>query len=321
MMPTDLPHVSVIIAAWNAEATIGRAIASALIQREVSAVIVVDDGSTDGTAAVARAADDGSRRVRVVALAGNQGPAAARNAGFAASTAPFLAVLDADDFFLPDRFGAMFAVSGWDAIADNIAFVTDDSLSDFRAADIGVFDALPLPLTFADFVSRNISRRGHARRELGFAKPVIRRAFLDESGLRYDETLRLGEDYALYTSMLARGAQFVTISRCGYVAVERAASLSGQHRTADLVALLAYDRTLEAMPALAAVDRAAVHRHRMHLAAKVQHRRFLDTKRDKGLAGAIAATDLSALPGVFRAIARDKLVPAPARAAGVAYLF
>lgn len=320
-MLTELPHISVVIAAWNAEATIGRAIASALIQPEVSAVIVVDDGSTDRTAALARAADDGSDRVRIVALDGNRGPAAARNAGFAASTAPFVALLDADDFFLPDRFAALFAVPGWDAIADNIAFVTDNALPEFRLSDISVSDTPAQPLTLRDFVERNISRRGHARRELGFAKPVIRRAFLDDAGLRYDESLRLGEDYALYTSMLAQGAVFLTIGRCGYVAVERASSLSGRHHTADLAALLAYDQGLEEAPKLAAADRAAVRRHRAQLAAKVDHRTFLDTKRDKGLAGALANLSPWALPGVICAIARDKLTSVPARPAGVAYLF
>lgn len=321
LMGTELPHVSVVIAAWNAEATIDRAIASALIQREVSAVIVVDDGSTDRTVAVARAADDGSGRVRILALDGNRGPAAARNAGFAASTAPFVALLDADDFFLPDRFAALFAVPNWDAIADNIAFITDEALPEFQLSDIAMSDAPAQPLTLRDFVERNISRHGHARRELGFAKPVIRRAFLERTGLRYDETLRLGEDYALYTSMLTQGAAFLTIGRCGYVAVERAASLSGQHRTADLAALLAYDRSLEEAPKLAASDRTAVRRHRAQLSAKVDHRTFLDTKRERGLVGALTALSPAALPRVIWAIARDKLTSVPARPAGVAYLF
>lgn len=322
-MRTVLPHVSVVIAAWNAEATIGRAIASALIQREVSAIIVVDDGSTDRTAEVARAADDGSDRVRIVRLDGNRGPAAARNAGFAASTAPFVALLDADDFFLPDRFATLFTLPGWDAIADNIAFITDDALPEFRRSDIDVSytPAEPLRLTLHDFVARNISRHGHARRELGFAKPVIRRAFLETSGLRYDESLRLGEDYALYTSMLAQGAVFFTVGQCGYVAVERAASLSGRHRTADLAALLRYDRSLEGAPTLTAADRAAVGRHCAQLAAKVDHRTFLDTKRDKGLVRALAALSPSALLRVVFAVARDKVTSAPARPAGVAYLF
>ncbi|MGU3390543.1 glycosyltransferase family 2 protein [Sphingomonas sp. M1A8_2b] len=321
MMQAELPSVSVIIAAWNAEATIGRAVASALIQPEVSAVIVVDDGSTDGTVAVARAVDDGGNRVQIVALAGNRGPAAARNAGLDASVSPFVALLDADDFFVPNRFAALFAVPGWDAIADNIAFVTEDALPDFRLSDVSLRDAPPERLTLADFVTRNISRRGHARRELGFAKPVMRRAFLLGAGLAYDETLRLGEDFALYTSMLVRGANFLTIARCGYVAVERASSLSGQHRTADLVALLAFDRKLEATPALPAPARTAIRRHRAHLAVKVDHRRFLDTKREQGLAGALSSMRPSAWPWVIYAVARDKLAPIPARPAGVAYLF
>lgn len=56
-------NVCVIIAAKNASDTIGLAVASALREPEVAEVVVIDDGSTDGTAAAARQADDGSGRL------------------------------------------------------------------------------------------------------------------------------------------------------------------------------------------------------------------------------------------------------------------
>ena len=60
------PRVCVIIAARNAARTIPAAIASALREPEVAEVVVVDDASTDDTAQVARAADDGSGRLSVM---------------------------------------------------------------------------------------------------------------------------------------------------------------------------------------------------------------------------------------------------------------
>ncbi|MEG3174731.1 glycosyltransferase [Sphingomonas sp. RB3P16] len=323
VMPNEIQSVSVIIAAWNAEATIGRAIASALIQQEVCEVLVIDDRSTDATVATARAADDGTDRVRVVSLDRNSGPAAARNAGLSLSRAPFVAVLDADDFLLPDRFAALFAIPDWDAIADNIAFITSDELPDFKTSDIREFETEPQVLTFASFVERNISRRGAARRELGFAKPVMRRAFLEKAALRYDEALRLGEDYALYTSMMLRGARFLTTRRCGYVAVERSTSLSAQHRTHDLAALFAYDKRLEVeAEGLPAPAKASVKRHSTQLAGMVRHRTFLDIKRERGALAALAyaAAEPLMLPRLVGAIAADKLLATPVRAKGVAYL-
>ena len=93
--------VSVVIPARNAAATLPAALKSVLIAPEVGEVIVINDGSTDGTADVARAIGD--PRVRVIP--GPQaGVAAALNAGFDAVTKPLVARCDADDACPPDRF-------------------------------------------------------------------------------------------------------------------------------------------------------------------------------------------------------------------------
>jgi glycosyltransferase involved in cell wall biosynthesis len=86
-------RVSIVIPARDAEAMIGRTVAAAT-QQELDGdfeVVVVDDGSRDGTAHVAREAG-----ARVVSNATPLGPADARNAGVAATAAPFIAFTDAD---------------------------------------------------------------------------------------------------------------------------------------------------------------------------------------------------------------------------------
>ena len=101
------PRISAIIPAYNAAATIGRAIESVLAQRFDRAVeiIVSDDGSTDGTAKAAAAFGG-----RVTFLRGaNRGPAAARNAGVKASHGEYIALLDADDAWLPHKLARMMA--------------------------------------------------------------------------------------------------------------------------------------------------------------------------------------------------------------------
>lgn len=92
---------SVIIPAYNAERYIGKAIESCLSQTyPPHEIIVVDDSSTDHTAKIAESFPS---PVRVLRLAENSGVSVARNRGVAASTGDWLAFLDADDWFFPEK--------------------------------------------------------------------------------------------------------------------------------------------------------------------------------------------------------------------------
>lgn len=112
-MSMATPSVSVIITAYNAAATIGDAVRSALSQAETAQVIVVDDVSRDQTVERAEEAAGGDPRLLVIRRARNGGPAAARNDGLDAVTGSVLAVLDADDFLLPGRFARLLALPDW----------------------------------------------------------------------------------------------------------------------------------------------------------------------------------------------------------------
>jgi len=95
------PLVSILIPAYNAEALIGETIESALGQTWPNKeIIVVDDGSTDGTLAVARRF--ASQGVHVVSQS-NQGAAAARNHAYALSKGEYIQWLDADDLLAADK--------------------------------------------------------------------------------------------------------------------------------------------------------------------------------------------------------------------------
>lgn len=97
---------TVVIPAWNAQDTIGDALTSVLSQTVPPArVIVVDDGSTDGTVAAALAAGVPFDLVTQP----NAGPGAATTAGFIMVSTPWVATLDADDLWLPDRIERQFA--------------------------------------------------------------------------------------------------------------------------------------------------------------------------------------------------------------------
>lgn len=302
-------QICIVVAARNAGRTVGRAVASALAEPEVAEVVVVDDASQDDTAAAARAVDDGSGRLSIIRLDVNGGPAAARNLAISRSDAPLIGILDADDFLVPGRFAAMLATTDWDLIADNVMFVTEQAREAQPANAMPRFMAEPARLHLPDFIEGNISRARAHRAELGFLKPVVRRAFLDRHGLRYDEALRLGEDYELYVRALARGARFQVIRSCGYGAVVRPDSLSGRHSTADLERLADADLRLLRDEKLDAASRRALERHERSVRNKFRFRRFLDLKAEQGASAALRywlASPANAMP-IGRSLARARL--------------
>ena len=96
------PTVSVIIPAYNRSSTIARSVQSALTQTfQDLEVIVVDDGSSDAMRDIVQTIPD--ERLRLIYHATNLGAAAARNTGMKASQAKYIAWLDSDDEWLPEK--------------------------------------------------------------------------------------------------------------------------------------------------------------------------------------------------------------------------
>lgn len=104
------PLLSVVIPTWNRARLVCEAVASALAQSAAGGVevIVVDDGSTDGTedALTSRFGDS----VRVLRTEGRRGPGAARNVGVRASSGELIGFLDSDDLWLPGKLDAELRV-------------------------------------------------------------------------------------------------------------------------------------------------------------------------------------------------------------------
>ncbi|WP_299078080.1 glycosyltransferase family 2 protein [uncultured Ruegeria sp.] len=301
--------VTVIIAAFNAQDTVSRAIRSALAQPETAEVIVVDDASRDATCGVV--ADEAKRdpRVHLIQQETNHGPAAARNRALDVATSDYVAVLDSDDVFLPRRLAHLSSVKNCEMVADNIAFVTPENLSEATEQDWSVIDPKFAPLVAAEFVRGNLRNHGMSRGELGFLKPVLSRDFLEQNKLRYDPSLRLGEDYDLYVRMLLAGARMQLTRRPGYAAVVRSNSLSARHGASELAQLhIALQAHLDSRPQSSDLTR-AMQQHLRDIRRKRDHRISLDLRREQGVWAAvrylISARD-RAWPVALQ-ILRDKL--------------
>ena len=100
----DLPDasLSVVMPCYNEVVTIETCLAAVLEQSTVGEVIIVDDGSTDGTREILAGLSD--ERVRVLLQPRNQGKGAALRTGFAAATLPYVIVQDADLEYDPSEF-------------------------------------------------------------------------------------------------------------------------------------------------------------------------------------------------------------------------
>lgn len=101
-----MSSISVIMPVYNAELYLPKAIRSALSQPEVYELVVIEDGSTDQSLSILleMAAKDSRIKLHQHPDKKNHGRSASRNLGVRVSVSPYIAFLDADDFYLPNRF-------------------------------------------------------------------------------------------------------------------------------------------------------------------------------------------------------------------------
>jgi glycosyltransferase involved in cell wall biosynthesis len=178
------PLVTVIIPAYNASAFLSDAVASVLGQthRDVE-VIVVDDGSTDDTAAVLAQWQARDARVRAVHQH-NGGLAAARNAGLNVACGQYVAFLDADDVIHPEK------------LERQVAYLEAHPGTDLVYSDYRTSDAELRPLTDEVIgVKRMPLREAYIYTNVfPIMAPLVRRSLVERVG-GFDERLRACEDW------------------------------------------------------------------------------------------------------------------------------
>lgn len=319
----DRPVITFAIASYNARAFLADAVASALGQRGVDVeVIVVDDGSHDGSLDLAEALSATDPRVRVLRTTRNLGPGGARNRALNAALGTWFAVLDSDDLLHPDRSLRLLAEaerSGADLIADDLLLFDDARILpptlflDKKHGDEPHWLELPVYLDETRMFGR--------RPNLGFLKPMIRTAVLRERAVRYDESLRIAEDDALIVALLRSGARYRLLPQPLYFYRKHGNSISHRLSTDHVNRMLAAGTALrEALAADPALARALAPRDRaLQRAWTFTHLLDALKARRAGAAFGLLLHDPGIVPmlhgpvaGAFRKLARRVGTPAAA---------
>ena len=172
-MPRPDCRVSVVIPLYNSASTLPRAVRSALRQTlQDIEILIVDVGSRDTSLAEARAIAATDSRVRVIALPANRGKSHAMNHAIAQANGAWIAVLDADDWYEPDRLATLLAAGE----AHDVALVADNQ--HFWDAGAGVTVRTAFPIEQGDTAVTKLTfiagSEPYADFNYGMLKPIIR---------------------------------------------------------------------------------------------------------------------------------------------------
>ncbi|KFF27944.1 glycosyltransferase family 2 protein [Chryseobacterium vrystaatense] len=195
--------ISVIIPVYNASEFLEKSVASALQFDEVKEIILAEDQSTDNSLEICQKLADQYTRIKLFQHPdkGNHGAAATRNLGIEKSSGSFIAFLDADDYYLPNRFEAEKKIFGDSKVegvfgAVSIEYLTEKGKQEFQskfnnaslttvnypAEGQDVFKGLLglTPKTFGTFFHLNAL--------------TVRKSTLQKNKLKFNEILRVHQD-------------------------------------------------------------------------------------------------------------------------------
>jgi succinoglycan biosynthesis protein ExoO len=219
------PRVTVIIPAYRAMGTLVKAVQSILDQTEPNwELLIVDDCSPDGTGALADWLMSRDARIGVMHVPQNGGKPRAMNLAMQAARGRWLAVLDADDWYAPERLKTLLDA----AEATDLPLVTDNQvLFDFKANQ-PVGTAWPMAgqtsrLTLDDFLQRS---NPTAAFDVGMLKPIIRTDFLRAHALEYYAPAKVGEDYLFLLGFFVSGGTALVLDAPLYYYVQPFGSVS-----------------------------------------------------------------------------------------------
>ncbi|WP_193743551.1 glycosyltransferase family 2 protein [Tateyamaria sp. ANG-S1] len=239
------PLVSVIMSNFNGSRYLEAAVTSVLSQSYQNLeLIVADDASEDNSLTILKRLACSDHRLKLIAKDTNAGPAGARNSALDAARGTWVAFVDADDLLHPQRIERLLTAAnalGADVIADDLVSFGSVPLAG-RTLLEGRYLTDCLQLTAAELVRSDSVTSGLG--SFGYLKPMIHRDTL--GALRYDETLRIGEDFDLYARLLLADAKFFVIPAPLYLYRQHEKSISNRLSVPVLLGLLTAHQRLSA---------------------------------------------------------------------------
>jgi succinoglycan biosynthesis protein ExoO len=210
---------SVIIPAYNVSGIIERAIRSAAAQTlPPLEILVIDDCSTDNTVEIVKALAREIPSLDLLSTPANSGPSAARNVGLRAAKGDWIALLDSDDAWRPGRLKRLSEVASAtsaDLVADNL--VMWDAVADVQVKPAYYdLDEPYRQITLLDMF-RADDNFNFKNKTFSLMKPIMRRKFLTDHLIVYNEQMKIGEDFALYAETLFNGAKIILITEPHYI--------------------------------------------------------------------------------------------------------
>lgn len=198
---SDMPRVSVVMPVYNRAEQVRNAIESLLAQTyRAFELILVDDGSTDGSVEVMESYVAHDPRLRLLTLPTNGGGSLARAIGTTAAKGEFLAVMDSDDVAWPER------------LEKQVAYM--DAHPSITLAGANAYKVMgeqrvqmQMPLQDGELKARLLLV------DATFVHPTIimRRDFLRQHNLNYSAERRSDDDYEFYNRLMQSGARFANM--------------------------------------------------------------------------------------------------------------
>ncbi|MFY0604281.1 MAG: glycosyltransferase family 2 protein [Flavobacteriaceae bacterium] len=196
-------EISVIIPVFNAEVYVAKAIDSALMQDEVKEIIIVDDGSTDNSLKICLKKSEANDSVKVFFHKDNLnlGRSVSRNLGIKKATSLYIAFLDADDYYLPNRFFNDLQLFNNDNSIDGVYNAIGPHF--YREASNVEKEKLKLTTTSVKIKPEelfdNMGPIGHLGYFSGIGLTIKRKSLLNVD--LFNESLEVAEDTELWLKM------------------------------------------------------------------------------------------------------------------------